>query len=324
MLTVHLQPYDFQHYRFGQNPALDLATAVRNVITGYSSPRFAPSVGAAIASLSVAHFHLLATAVRRNFVADFIAPADLPLGIDLPEALEHSCSKDERAIIQELHVADRISALPDRTRHLVANALQNPKRYRSQICEVLHRLWKGGFGESWQGSRHFFNLEIEMRGRLMAEVGPGQAIELMLSSFGATLSGPYLALPRPFTRDETSSGRGLVLEPCPFLNGTNLVSFTSDSAMSISYSVEWPTDRLTAPGGALAGIMGAARARVLRALATKATTSHLAHLLRCTPAAISQHIGLLREIKLVESTRSGRQVIHRLTSLGHRLLQIVR
>lgn len=66
-------------------------------------------------------------------------------------------------------------------------------------------------------------------------------------------------------------------------------------------------------------LLGRARAELLEALRSPATTTDLARAFGVTPSAISQHLRVLRENGLVESERSGRNVLYRTTTLGEAL-----
>nr|WP_223244247.1 helix-turn-helix domain-containing protein [Streptomyces sp. CBMA156] len=71
----------------------------------------------------------------------------------------------------------------------------------------------------------------------------------------------------------------------------------------------------------LAGLIGAARARALRAIAEEpCTTGRLAERLGVSPPTASVHASALREAGAITTERRGRQVRHSLSPLGHHLL----
>ncbi|WP_326953684.1 ArsR/SmtB family transcription factor [Amycolatopsis sp. NBC_01286] len=74
------------------------------------------------------------------------------------------------------------------------------------------------------------------------------------------------------------------------------------------------------PPGSTVRLLGRARAGLLEALRSPATTTDLARALGVTPSAVSQHLGVLRDSGLVERERSGRQVLYLVTALGTALL----
>jgi DNA-binding transcriptional ArsR family regulator len=87
----------------------------------------------------------------------------------------------------------------------------------------------------------------------------------------------------------------------------------------------YPVDRkVMATGGTghahLVALLGRTRAAVLELATAGTTTGELARRLSVSPAAASQHIGVLRESGLVISSRHGNTVHHTLTPLGTAML----
>jgi DNA-binding transcriptional ArsR family regulator len=67
-------------------------------------------------------------------------------------------------------------------------------------------------------------------------------------------------------------------------------------------------------------LLGAARARLLSALRSPATTTTLARQLGVTPSAVSQHLAFLHRGQLVQRQRRGRAVLYQTSDLGLALL----
>jgi DNA-binding transcriptional ArsR family regulator len=123
----------------------------------------------------------------------------------------------------------------------------------------------------------------------------------------------------------TLGGRGLLLVPCVF---------------------GWPRVMVTGPGGrcqpgmcypprgvatvaerarpdgtrALSALLGRTRAVMLTALELPLTTTQLAQRLDVTPAAVSQHLRILKDSALVASRRNGRTVLYQRTTTATALL----
>ena len=79
-------------------------------------------------------------------------------------------------------------------------------------------------------------------------------------------------------------------------------------------------DGVSTASGALEELLGPARARMLGALRSPATTSALALRFGVTPSAVSQHLAVLHRSGLVERERSGRRVLYQASELGLALL----
>lgn len=67
------------------------------------------------------------------------------------------------------------------------------------------------------------------------------------------------------------------------------------------------------------------RSRIVLALAGgPLSVDDLAHVIRRTAAGTSQHLRVLRELSLVEGTRSGRTRYYRLSADGERVAELLR
>ena len=71
--------------------------------------------------------------------------------------------------------------------------------------------------------------------------------------------------------------------------------------------------------GALGVLIGASRARVLRALDEPVSTTQLAAALRLAVGAAGDHLAVLLRAGLVDRARAGRSVLYRRTPLGDAL-----
>jgi DNA-binding transcriptional ArsR family regulator len=119
---------------------------------------------------------------------------------------------------------------------------------------------------------------------------------------------------------------GLVLVPSVLIWPDTTVKAYSSSQTTLRYpargaAAAWPRSLpLDAPGQALRDLLGAPRARLLEELRGPASTATLARWLRVSPAAVSQHLTVLRRCGLVNRTRCGREVLYQASDLGLSLL----
>ncbi|WP_089155509.1 ArsR/SmtB family transcription factor [Micromonospora sp. NBS 11-29] len=128
-------------------------------------------------------------------------------------------------------------------------------------------------------------------------------------------------------------GRGLLLVPSVFhgpgpavwINGVDeqapLVLFLSLARRAGDLAAVLG-DPAGAPRlGTLVNLLGRTRAHALDSIGDgPCTTGELARRLAVSPASASEHATVLRDAGLIATTRQGRAVRHRLTSLGERLL----
>jgi DNA-binding transcriptional ArsR family regulator len=101
----------------------------------------------------------------------------------------------------------------------------------------------------------------------------------------------------------------------------------SDGTLTMEDTDEGPSDFKVMLGpdgvvasGSLEDLLGAARARLLTALRSPATTTALAVRFGVTPSAVSQHLAVLHRTGLADRERSGRRVLYQASELGLALL----
>jgi DNA-binding transcriptional ArsR family regulator len=94
-----------------------------------------------------------------------------------------------------------------------------------------------------------------------------------------------------------------------------MLTYTARGAGLWQYEVPKPSE-------ALEMTLGPSKAQILMALETPLNTGELAHKLILTAGAVSQHMKTMQGAGLVESFRSGKNVYHRLTLRGEKLLEL--
>ncbi|MFD3688449.1 ArsR/SmtB family transcription factor [Nocardiopsis sp. NPDC058631] len=117
---------------------------------------------------------------------------------------------------------------------------------------------------------------------------------------------------------------GLVLIPVVLGSPYVLIKKNTSTQTTIRYPARgigalWSAGTHT-PSGAAVRLIGRARAELLEALRSPATTTDIARALGVTASAVSQHLRVLRENGLVTRERSGRAVLYTTTGLGEKLV----
>src|SRR5581483_12454526 len=119
-------------------------------------------------------------------------------------------------------------------------------------------------------------------------------------------------------------GRGLLLSPIVSASRRFLSVVHSDDLRRPLMCYPVPAGFAPAGSGGridtLGALVGAARARTLRAVESGCSTTELARRLHSSPSTASEHIRTLREAGLVLTHRDGRAVRHVLSALGRDLL----
>jgi DNA-binding transcriptional ArsR family regulator len=122
------------------------------------------------------------------------------------------------------------------------------------------------------------------------------------------------------------AGRGLTLVPSFFCQGAPVTLANTELDPVLVYPIDPPTQWMQpdeiqdGTDRHLAALIGAPRARLLRALTTPLGTTRLAARTGLSLSSASEHTTILRNSGLVTSTRNGRHVVHTLTPLGKRML----
>ncbi|MFC4061700.1 ArsR/SmtB family transcription factor [Planomonospora corallina] len=117
---------------------------------------------------------------------------------------------------------------------------------------------------------------------------------------------------------------GLVLMPVVLGPPHVMIKKSTSTQTTVRYPARgvgalWTAGTRSPAGGAVR-LLGRARAELLEALRSPATTTELARALGVTPSAVSQHLGVLRESGLVARERAGRTVVYTTTALGASLI----
>lgn len=124
-------------------------------------------------------------------------------------------------------------------------------------------------------------------------------------------------------KDIYLDGRGLRLVPSYFKRPNTRLMMLADP--ELPQVLIYPVDRAaglvaSAAREPLAALLGRTRAALLELTECGGSTSQLARRLRISPAAASQHLGILREAGLVVSMREANTMRHLTTPLGRAVL----
>ena len=204
--------------------------------------------------------------------------------------------------------------------------LQRPTESLAEIAAELAECYERLVMPHWERIRPVLDADIVYRAGLLADGGARS----LFSDLHPDLRWSQGTLTINETDEDPSVSRimlgpdGVVLMPSVF--NWPLVSYTkaTSSQTTLLYPARgtatvWE-DGVTAVSGAVEELLGPARARLLGALRSPATTSALALRFGVTPSAISQHMAVLHRSGLVERQRSGRRVLYQASELGLALL----
>jgi DNA-binding transcriptional ArsR family regulator len=202
--------------------------------------------------------------------------------------------------------------------------LDDPARAINAVADVVEQYWTAVVKPRWPRVHAVLEGDVTFRGRAIALRGPGALFDGLHPDISYREGA--LEIDRPYDVHVDAAGRGLLLVPlvfsfplvvaAPDLPDGPMVGYTPRGAETL-----WLGER---PEGdeTLASLVGHARDVLLRVLERPLTTTELAQLLGVTPSAISQRLGDLRRLGLLESQRLGRRVYHRRSARADRLLEL--
>lgn len=260
---------------------------------------------------------LLLPLVRGAYYPDFLTPAEGASG--MPAAIEAIKSTP-------------ITRLRDELGELVRHAGPEPSwmsRLADGDVEMLERLanalqsqYDSALSPFWGEARAHIDAERSRRARILLD----QGVEGLLDSYRPMMrwDPPVLEVEAPFEQTLQLDGRGLLLMPSYLSWGTPDTLRDTTLPPVLVYPIEHdltlrPGLR-TADGASLAALIGRTRTSLLESLGGGRTTSELARRVGVSAASVSQHTAVLREARLIQTSRAGKAVVHTLTPLGRALL----
>jgi DNA-binding transcriptional ArsR family regulator len=188
----------------------------------------------------------------------------------------------------------------------------------SRLVEAFRALFLACMATDWPAIRNQLHGDLTLRTQQMMTGGPGQVLGRLHTSL--KLEQDWLIFAgTPVPKDFADADGGLTLMPCAFGSVTLHPQLTRLGRRILVYSANIASD-VPQDADALATLVGAGRARTLRALTTSASTSTLARRLAVTAPTASAHANVLRRAGLITTRRDGQQVCHELTPIGAALL----
>jgi DNA-binding transcriptional ArsR family regulator len=205
---------------------------------------------------------------------------------------------------------------------LAADGNLPPELDRADIVPLatgyLYEVWTRFVEPEWGLRSAVLQRDVFRRAGLLATSGWGSALE-ELDPAVRWIGNDCIEV-NPYDHPEQILGDAeLVLVP----NSAGLSWLCIDPPRA--YTVIYPAWAAAVPAAkqTRAGrdrLLGRNRAKIIHSLAAPGNTSHLAAELGLSLATVSDHLAVLRDAGLVESTRSGRSVIYRRTGLGDDLV----
>jgi DNA-binding transcriptional ArsR family regulator len=251
---------------------------------------------------------------------EFLVPAPRDSGPSIEDdlaALRRTTARQVRTSLGRVFGED--------LRGTVAELAAHPAAGLKAIARELRSAHDRLVAPHWPRIRAVLDADVAHRARLLAAGGSARLFTGLHPDL--RWHGGRLLLTGDRWRADVVVHRGpggLVLIPVVLGSPYVLVKKRTSTQTTVRYPARGRGALWTAgarpPAGGTVRLLGRARARLLEAVRSPATTTDLARALGVTPSAVSQHLGVLRENGLVERERAGRQVVYVITALGTSLL----
>jgi DNA-binding transcriptional ArsR family regulator len=330
-LNVTIGVDDLAATRFAVSPLGETITAIRVLANSEPHPVHQPWlrwVRAELAErpLAIPRLWPLVNSGQRSW-PEFLAPAPAVRVPSVDEELARMRATPPGRVRESLSRVFRdVDPWPDSAAELFAEPTRTLELIAAQIADTHDRL----IAAHWDRMRAVLDADIAYRGGVLAD-GAGA----LFASLHPDLrwSAGVLSYVRSWGGSdeyevELGQDGGLVLVPTVLGWPDSMIKMHSSSQTVIRYPARgvatvWESGPLPEPdGSAVRDLLGAPRARLLGALRSPATTTALARSLGVTPAAVSQHLAVLRRSGLVDRTRAGRSVLYQTSDLGLALLDV--
>jgi DNA-binding transcriptional ArsR family regulator len=253
---------------------------------------------------------------------EFLVPAPSVRAPGLDAELARLCATPAEPVRASLRRVFGDQPWPDSATELFERPAESLAEIAAELAECHDRLVR----PHWERIQPVLEADIAYRAGLLA----GGGARSLFSDLHPDLRWSGGTLTLTDTEDGPSpcpvmlGPDGVVLMPSVFNWPLVSVSRATSTQTTLLYPARgtatvWEGGMTAAPD-AVEELLGPARARLLGALRSPATTSALALRFGVTPSAISQHLAVLHRSGLVDRERSGRRVLYQASELGLALL----
>lgn len=322
MLRFEVSVEDLLRSRFGLSPAMDLCLLLRS-LAGQNRP-----LPRAWATRLVPAFERLRGETELDAVLALNTPQSGPNFVAPPSHSLNQTWEDDLAVIRAtpLDAAREefvTAATGPSARDPRVRAVLDSTDAVARIAVAMDQAWHELLAADWPQLRAICERDVVHRVGVIGERGWATTVESLHPSIAWRAGGIEIGAFAP-VGSVPLSGDGLLLIPSVFV--ANIAAhLDAPWPRTLIYPARgtaalWSEQSPLPQPDALTALVGRARARLLLALDTPASTSHLARSLTMTPGAVGDHLAILRDAGLLVRARSGRSVLYRRTPLGEALV----
>lgn len=320
LVSFRLGSDDIRSIRFGVSPGYELCEAVGALQQPGSRPLLWGWLREVRGGIPRDAFQLLADLIHpASYFPDFLTSSPWP---DMTPDDEVELLRQVKVEQVLLDLGKVMASARGERRERLSRLYADPGSARSRIAEAWMQVWRATLDEHWEQIRRVLTADIAYRSRRMAEVGLGEVIDSLHERVSWQKDGVQVRM-RSWSEDVQCDGRGLLLVPT--LLGAPFCAVVTEKPVqpTLFYPAQGVTENWHRSGTeldtALVALLGDGRARVLRCLDAPRTTSETAELAALAISTASHHLSVLRDARLIISTRQGSRMLHVRSVLGDAL-----
>lgn len=324
MTEIVLAPADLARIRFAHSPVRELAASLRVLQDPSRQSMYhawRSAVGRRLRGVRLELLTALAPAAAQRTAGFLLPPASRPWGALAAELAVIAATPPAmvRADLERLYPARRLPAV-------LGPLYQDPARHLPTVVGELDRYWQAAIAPGWPRIRALSMADVAYRMQRFAAAGIVGVLADLHPQL--CLDRDRLRIHRPQHRASVAlAGAGIVLAPCGFCWPTLVVECRGAGQALLGYPTRgvaqlWQEPPASRPDP-LAALVGRTRATLLAMLRLPRTTTQLADQLALSPAAVSQHLKILKDAGLVTTRRCGRMVLYQHTTAASTLLAAI-
>jgi hypothetical protein len=324
MIEIVLAHSDLARVRFAHSPVNELVASLRVLQDPSRQPMYGRWLSAARRRLDGLRLELLAALAPtgRYLPAFLLPPPTQPWGV-LAEELEQVAASPPAMVRAELDKVREGRPLPAVLRPLY----DDPAGHLPGVVEEMARYWQAAVEPVWQRVRALCTADLAYRMEQFADGGLARVLANLHPAISFTDDLLQIDKRHHCSHRFDLPGTGIVLVPCAFTWPTLSVDCCGVDTPALIYPPRGVAELWKDTGGEqpdpLSALVGRTRATLLATLGLPRTTTQLAEQLDLSPAAVSQHLKILKDAALVSARRRGRMVLYQRTPAATTLLAAI-
>jgi DNA-binding transcriptional ArsR family regulator len=313
---------DLAQLRLASSPLLELVMSFRALLNPEYSTLYHNWIQMTRSVIHDARYPVMSALIETNgYIPDFITPTPTMVQLDIECEFRDVLNTPPDVIRRDLSILNEA-----RGEHPIRQQMMMyPHEFLPCLIEEMRDYWQRALAPHWSRMVAVLENDILYRSRHLTVNG----VETMINNLMPTIryEESKLVVRHP-NKPKYALGfedEGLQLVPVIFSANHVYHQITPEWKRMIIYTARgaglWQYE-LPEPTEALELAVGVGKARLLTALQSPLNTGELAHKLILTAGAVSQQLKNLQQAGLIESFRSGKNVYHRLTMRGEKLLDL--